>query len=89
MLCNHCKGEIEIRDPSGFCDHLDYPNNCIVCKHQQSLKGIETVWIPVADYKPHIWAVGDNAKLEGIDGKIRWVITREDGTKYICRPKES
>lgn len=28
------------------------------------------------------------AELVGIDGKNRWVITREDGTKYIVRPSE-
>lgn len=28
-------------------------------------------------------------ELVGIDGKNRWVITREDGTKYIARPQDA
>ncbi len=28
----------------------------------------------------------NTVELVGIDGKNRWVITREDGTKYIARP---
>ena len=31
-ICQHCKMEIEIRNPSGFCDHLYYPDMCEVCK---------------------------------------------------------
>ena len=30
-LCEHCKMDLEIRNPSGFCDHLYYPENCEVC----------------------------------------------------------
>lgn len=29
--CFHCGGEVEIRNPKGFCDHLYYPENCQVC----------------------------------------------------------
>lgn len=29
--CRHCSGDIEIRNPKGFCDHLHYPDNCKVC----------------------------------------------------------
>lgn len=27
-------------------------------------------------------------ELVGVEGKNRWVVTREDGTKYIVRPNE-
>ena len=30
--CNHCGMAITIRNPSGFCDHLEYPEYCDVCK---------------------------------------------------------
>ena len=30
--CKHCDGLINIRNPTGFCDHLYYPDNCVVCK---------------------------------------------------------
>jgi hypothetical protein len=28
----HCGMDIAIRNPSGYCDHLHYPENCDVCK---------------------------------------------------------
>ena len=31
-ICPHCKGSIAIRNPKGFCDHLQYPENCKVCQ---------------------------------------------------------
>ena len=30
-LCKHCNQPIELRNPSGFCDHLYYPENCNHC----------------------------------------------------------
>ena len=30
--CSHCGGDIAIRNPTGKCDHLYYPNSCEVCK---------------------------------------------------------
>lgn len=32
QICNHCHQPIEIRNPSGYCDHLYYPDCCEVCK---------------------------------------------------------
>jgi hypothetical protein len=29
--CPHCKGNILIRNPTGTCDHLYYPENCKIC----------------------------------------------------------
>ena len=31
-LCRHCGGLIKIRNPTGCCDHLYYPENCDVCR---------------------------------------------------------
>ena len=31
-LCPHCKMDLSIRNPSGFCDHLYYPDYCKVCQ---------------------------------------------------------
>lgn len=31
-ICAHCKKDTAIRNPSGFCDHLYYPECCEVCK---------------------------------------------------------
>ena len=34
-ICKHCGGEIAIRNPKGFCDHLYYPENCTVCSTRE------------------------------------------------------
>ena len=31
-LCEHCREPIAIRNQSGYCDHLRYPENCSICK---------------------------------------------------------
>lgn len=31
-ICPHCKEEIAIRNPSGNCDHLFYPDSCKECQ---------------------------------------------------------
>ena len=31
MNCNHCGMDKAIRNPSGYCDHLYYPEYCDVC----------------------------------------------------------
>lgn len=30
-ICLHCGGDVRIRNPKGFCDHLYYPDNCEGC----------------------------------------------------------
>jgi len=30
--CKHCGFDTHIRNPSGFCDHLYYPEYCDVCR---------------------------------------------------------
>jgi len=35
-ICLHCKMSITLRNPSGFCDHLHYPENCEVCLARNS-----------------------------------------------------
>lgn len=48
----------------------------------------ETVFIPgeAPDFVVFIKAQGEHAQLHAIEGHFRWVITREDGTRYIARP---
>lgn len=31
-VCPHCGGPISVRNPSGYCDHLYYPEYCEVCQ---------------------------------------------------------
>lgn len=30
--CPHCDQNIQVRNPTGYCDHLYYPNECTTCK---------------------------------------------------------
>ena len=30
-VCLHCKMDKRIRNPSGYCDHLYYPESCEIC----------------------------------------------------------
>ena len=32
FICPHCKGDIRIRNPKGYCDHLYYPEYCDKCQ---------------------------------------------------------
>lgn len=32
---------------------------------------------------------GTNANLASVEGNMRWVITRPDGSRYIARPQEA
>lgn len=31
-LCDHCGGDIAIRNPKWYCDHLYYPDSCDYCR---------------------------------------------------------
>jgi hypothetical protein len=35
LRCQHCGRDKRIRNPSGECDHLYYPNNCATCKEHE------------------------------------------------------
>ena len=37
-MCPHCKGSILIRNPTGKCDHLYYPESCTICFARESKK---------------------------------------------------
>lgn len=41
------------------------------------------------DFVVFIQRLKDKAALKGIDGKFRWIVTRDDGTKYIARPESA
>ena len=40
-ICEHCKMPIAIRNPSGFCDHLYYPDYCDVCHLAKKLTTVK------------------------------------------------
>jgi hypothetical protein len=33
VICNHCGYPVSITNPSGFCNHVHYPDNCVTCKN--------------------------------------------------------
>ena len=47
----------------------------------------EVRYVPDAEFKAYV----DSHKWEliGYEGKTRWLITEDDGTKYIIRPDSS
>ena len=30
--CSHCLGDLTITNPTGYCDHSNYPENCSTCE---------------------------------------------------------
>jgi hypothetical protein len=38
-LCKHCGMDLSIRNPSGYCDHLFYPDYCEIC--ERNIKGMD------------------------------------------------
>ena len=51
QICKHCGGDVRIRNPSGYCDHLYYPDYCKTCK--KNLKGLRKVHKSVLLSEPH------------------------------------
>lgn len=41
-ICLHCKMDKRIRNPSGYCDHLHYPENCTACSLIKTVSEINT-----------------------------------------------
>ena len=52
---------------------------------------METIYIKGnnTDYVLFVQGLKDKAELTNIDGHARWVVTRDDGTKYIARPESA
>lgn len=40
--CKHCGGDIAVRNPKGFCDHLRYPDYCDVCRQSAAAPKSDT-----------------------------------------------
>lgn len=52
---------------------------------------METIYIEGndTDFVLFIQNLGGKAEFTSIDGHARWIITKDDGTKYIARPKSA
>jgi len=33
--CEHCGGNLAIANPSGYCNHVYYPENCKICEKRE------------------------------------------------------
>lgn len=74
--CPHCQGDIEIRNPTGDCDHLYYPDNCRVCKLIKELEARvatlericenEFAQVRVLYESKNLWAVEANRLSEDL-----------------------
>lgn len=78
-ICSHCKGDIAVRNPSGYCDHLYYPENCKTCgtpQEQKSLLDSIISWEELKDeevphdYEEMIVAVGRNNLRQQIRNRL-------------------
>lgn len=84
-LCKHCGMDIAIRNPSGYCDHLYYPENCKICATKE--KGDTRAYIEGENGKRYYSAPA--VPPEGYKGTIAdWIVglismgKMEDGDFY-------
>lgn len=85
-LCKHCNMPIRLRNPSGFCDHLHYPDYCKVCKKRILDKIEEQHHSPVVSLKAlKVWI--EEHKLSMVD-KVLDVSKLEDLLE-ACSPNNS
>jgi hypothetical protein len=63
-ICSHCKGDIAIRNPSGFCDHLHYPENCPVCSMNEHAEWLD---ITIDAVQKALWALASAPKIESFN----------------------
>ena len=73
QICKHCGEPIAIRNPSGYCDHLYYPENCEICKKMLTV-----------ERKIYEWEVSDeygwrNIELWEVDKKLELFAFDKDG----------
>ena len=43
-ICTHCRRPIALRNPTGFCDHLYYPDSCPICRRWQATRRWRKAW---------------------------------------------
>ena len=62
-ICAHCGGDIAIRNPTGICDHLYYPDNCPICANAERKPAVD--WTDVRTVKRAFDALkSENAELK-------------------------
>ncbi len=62
--CVHCNGDIEIRNPTGYCDHLKYPEYCETCAQRRIQEATPVDFsIDVLRGLLHLGSSNDNYRL--------------------------
>jgi hypothetical protein len=67
--CKHCKGDLSIRNPKGFCDHLYYPDYCEICKNKVMEKQDKKL---IKVLKQLGFVTWNDIEEKKINGKIYW-----------------
>lgn len=64
-ICPHCEMDINIRNPSGYCDHLHYPEYCSICYNiRQKERGENTNEIQEAEQRGYERGLKERLKIE-------------------------
>lgn len=58
--CKHCQGDLKIRNPKGFCDHLYYPDYCQICQNTMTKDKTE-------DWEERFDNIFNSAGLDHVD----------------------
>jgi hypothetical protein len=73
-VCLHCGELVSTRNPSGYCDHLQYPDYCDICSSKMTPDELRRIAREIDRHgfsddatKMMVWA----AKLEGIVKDIK------------------
>lgn len=76
--CNHCGGDLKIRNPKGYCDHLYYPENCKQCSTPDAI-GTDTVreWEEELDKELSIVEMIDSTAVADFKFFIKSLLTKE------------
>ena len=66
VACLHCNGDVEIRNPTGSCDHLYYPDCCKTC--QRIIKALNTYGNSRWDeaYEKGFWASWEQSHTDHV-----------------------
>ena len=72
-ICKHCKGDLAIRNPKGFCDHLGYPAYCNTCL------GVKTEAWEEKEGKVDMSRLDKQVEEQGLRDKIERILLEDHG----------
>ena len=89
-ICKHCHGDLSIRNPKTFCDHLRYPENCRVCledacKKEKKEEECEHHWVGDALHITHCKKCN---KPPGVNNNIFKPLALKPDPKPTLDPEE-